>query len=218
LALEYGRFAFAEEHFKRAGRAYSGYWLVEQHIADLLRAEGRFADAATVYSSVVATTHRPEHQQTLGDLFVSLGKYAEAKSSYDAALAAFLESADRGEVHYYHHLADYYIESRPDKARALEWAQKDVAVRRNYSTLTVLAWALYGAGRVDEALVASDEAVSTRIVDAEMLYQAAAINFAASRPAEGDRLLQFAISINPHMRTHFPAALFESSNHRQPVS
>jgi tetratricopeptide (TPR) repeat protein len=218
LALEYGRFEFAAAHFKRASRAYSGYWLVDQHVADLLRAEGRLGDAASLYSAVVATNQRPEHKQTLSELYFSLGKYAEAEVLRNTALAGYLKSALGGDVQYYHHLADFYIESCPDNAKAVEWSEKDIAIRRNYATLTVLAWALFRAGRLAEALAASDEGLSTQIVDAEMLYQAAAINFAASRPADGERYLQSATSINPHMRKHYPSSLYEISSHGQCVS
>jgi tetratricopeptide (TPR) repeat protein len=218
LAIEYGRAGPAAAHFKLATAAYSGYWLVDQHAADLARADGRIGDAAALYVTVVDATHRPEHQQTLSELYFSLGELGTAEVLLDKALTGYLQSVSRGEVQYYHHLADFYVDARRDCAKAVEWARKDIAIRRNHSTLTVLAWALFNAGRVAEALAISDEALSTHIVDAEMLYQAAAINIAASRPVEGERLLRSATSINPMMRKNYPADLYHDLNRRLPVA
>jgi hypothetical protein len=36
------------------------------------------------------------------------GEASIAQRWHDRALAGYLQSADRGEVHYYHHLADYF--------------------------------------------------------------------------------------------------------------
>jgi tetratricopeptide (TPR) repeat protein len=210
LALEHGRFNFAAAHFKRANSAYSGYWLIDQHIADLFRSEKKIADAAALYEKVVDAARRPEHQQALSGLYDSLGRPEQAETLRSSALSGYLESVSRGEVQYYHHLADFYLESNRDTERALEWALKDVGIRRNFSTLTVLAWALFSVGRIAEAVTISDEALSTGVVDAEMLYQAAAINFAGARTAEGEQHFRTATSIYPHMRKHSPAISHET--------
>ena len=44
--LEYGHYAPALEHYRLAERAYSGYWLIEEHIAEVLHRLGRDNEAS----------------------------------------------------------------------------------------------------------------------------------------------------------------------------
>jgi Flp pilus assembly protein TadD len=57
-------------------------------------------------------------------------------------------------VHYLHHLAEFFADVQPDGDAAVAWAQADVRLRRNGTTLSLLAWCLYRAGRTAEALAA----------------------------------------------------------------
>ena len=47
----------------------------------------------------------------------------------------------------------------------MAWAQEDVEVRRNGTTLSLLAWSLYRAGRRDDALAVLDEAFALGAAD-----------------------------------------------------
>ena len=114
------------------------------------------------------------------------------------ALAAYLESVQRGDVHYLHHLADFYADVRQDGAEAVRWARKDLELRRNVSTHATLAWALYRDGRFAEALAAMLRALSSGVRDARLFFRAAMIHLAAGRAEEGKRLLREAAEINPH--------------------
>lgn len=65
LKLRQGRYEEALAHYDRADRAYSGYWLVDDHKAELLGAQGKFDEAAQLYEQVIARVPRPEFQQAL---------------------------------------------------------------------------------------------------------------------------------------------------------
>jgi tetratricopeptide (TPR) repeat protein len=54
LEFNRGRYEKAMAHYRQADKAYSGYWLVEEHIAELLAAERKFDAAAALYKKVVA--------------------------------------------------------------------------------------------------------------------------------------------------------------------
>jgi tetratricopeptide (TPR) repeat protein len=137
LDLRRGSFDEARAHYERAERAYSGHWLTEQHLARLLVAEGRLEEAAEAYERLVARVRKPELRQALGDVLLRLGEPERARRWHDEALAAYLASAERGEVHYYHHLAELY-ETRGDTAAAAEWARRDYELRPNASTRRML--------------------------------------------------------------------------------
>src|SRR5215472_4559212 len=54
-----GRDDNAQLHYRRADAAYSGYWLVEEHYAELLGAQGRYDEAIAVYRSIASKGRRP---------------------------------------------------------------------------------------------------------------------------------------------------------------
>lgn len=198
--LSRGDYDAAQNHYDRAERAYSGHWMVDEHRAELLGAQGKYDEAETLYRSVVDRVPRPDFQQALGELYISMGKTDEATTVLDLARNGFLQSAERGEVHYYHHLADFCADVDEDGPEAVKWARKDLELRRNFSTLAALAWALYRAGEFSEALELIDEALASGAKDARLLHTAGRIYTAASPNGKGDRYLQAAAALNPNLK------------------
>lgn len=199
--LTRGDYDKAQSHYERAQRAYSGHWMVDEHMAELLGAEEKFEEAEKLYLRVVERVPRPEFQQALGELYLAMEKTCEATDWLDKARNAFLASALSGEVHYYHHLADFYADVEENGPEAVRWARKDLELRRNFSTLAALAWSLYRAGEFSEALEMMNEALSSGVKDARLFYQAGMI-YAVSPNGKGDWYLQTAAELNPNLK-HF---------------
>lgn len=200
LDMTHGRYENARAHYERADQAYSGYWLVQEHMAELLGALGEFEKAVELYESVIARVPRPEFQQALGEIYSLMGKPEQAQRCHKEALAAYLESAQRGGVHYYHHLADFFADVREDGAETVKWARKDVELRANFSTQAALAWGLYRNGQFSEALDTMNQALSSGVRDARLFFQTAMIHLSAGGNGEGSLYLQMAAEINPHYR------------------
>jgi tetratricopeptide (TPR) repeat protein len=198
LDIVHGRYNEAAAHYQRADRAYSGYWLVREHIAEVLAAMGRFAEAVAQYTQVIAEISKPELMQTLGELYVVMGDVQQATPWFERALAAYLESAERGEVHYFHHLTDFYTDVREESSAAVNWARKDLELRENFSTQAAMAWALYRGGEIDEALIWINRALSTGASDAELFRRAASIHKAAGQMDPSELFLASAATINAH--------------------
>jgi tetratricopeptide (TPR) repeat protein len=196
--LTQGKYEKAREHYQRAERAYSGHWMVQEHVAELLAAEGKTDEAEALYQSVIERVPRPDFQQALGELYLSIGKTAEANDYLRRAESAFLESAQRGEVHYYHHLADLYADVFENGAEAVKWAQKDLELRRNFATLAAMSWAFYRAGDFSKALDLINESLASGVKDARLFHQAGIIHQAFSPNGKADSYLQMAAAINPH--------------------
>ena len=196
--LTQGHYEKAREHYQRAERAYSGHWMVQEHFAELLGAEGKNVEAEAMYKRVIARVPRPDFQQALGELYLSMGKSEEANDVLKRAETAFLESAQRGEVHYYHHLADLYADVFENGAEAVKWAQKDLELRRNFSTLAAMASALYRAGEFAKALELMNESLASGVKDARLFRLAGLIHKAFSPNGKADHYLQMAATINPH--------------------
>jgi tetratricopeptide (TPR) repeat protein len=198
LNCQYGRFKQAREHYDRANRAYTGYWLVEEHMASLLAAEHKLAEAASLYQSVLQRVPKPELQQALGEIYRHMGKAREAEEYFQKALAVYLQSAERGDVHYYHHLVDFYCDARCDAEQALKWARQDLQVRNNSSTQAAMARALHLAGRNDEARQMIDQALGSGAKEPGLFLQAGKIHSAAGGNGLGEHYLKLAAELNPH--------------------
>ncbi len=180
-----GRGDEARVHYQRAGKAYPGYWLTDEHVAELLGAEGRFADAAAILARLASGGGRPDLEQAIGELCLLAGEPAAAGCWTQKALANYLRSTERGEVHFWHHLADYYAEVALDGSQAVAWAQKDLQLRENFSTEAAFANALFRDGRFDEASDWIDRALASGAVDARLFLLAGRIHMAAGHSIDG---------------------------------
>ena len=198
LHFKHGRLKEALEHYERADQAYSGYYLVEEHVAEVLAAEHKFSEAASMYEKVIERVPKPELQQALGALYDMMGRSQDAEDCYQAALAVYLRSAERGDVHYYHHLVDFYCDAHKDAAEALKWALKDLETRNNSSTQAAAAWAFHLNGRHDEAIKMIDQALSSAAREPGLFLKAGKIYNAARGDGSGDSFLALAAKLNPH--------------------
>jgi tetratricopeptide (TPR) repeat protein len=195
LALTHGRYAGAWKHYRRSDEAYPGHWHTGEHFAELLAAEGRFEEAAALFQKVIERAPKPEIQQALGELYLFTGRPEEAQPWLDRALATYLESVRRGGVHYFHHLADFYADARPEAAEAVRWARKDLEVRSNFSTQAAMAWALYRNDQLSEALEHIRLALSSGVRDARIFATAATLFEAGGLNAESLSCAQAALRI-----------------------
>ena len=191
-----GRPGEAGLHYRRADAAYPGYWLVEEHIAELLGSEGSCEEAAAILERIVSTVDRPDLDQAIGELYELAGDSGCARHWEERALNAYLQSAERGE-HYHHHLVDYYADVVEDGANAVKWAYKDLQLRENFATQAALAWALYRDGQFGNAVCWIDRALASRVVDARLYFRAGEIYCAAGDKARGDELRERALKLNP---------------------
>jgi tetratricopeptide (TPR) repeat protein len=187
----------ARLHYRRADTAYPGYWLVDEHIAELLGSEGNYEEAAGILERVVSTIDRPDLDQAIGELYELAGHSGPALFWKERALSAYLQSAERGEVHYYHHLVDYYTDVTEDGAEAVKWASQDLKLRENFATQAALAWSLYRAGQFSNAVCWIDRALASRVVDARLDFRAGEIYRAAGNEVEARNLRERALSRNP---------------------
>lgn len=201
LDLARGRYDEARGHYAQADRAYAGYWLVHQHHAGLLAVEGQMEEAVVVYEGLIERVARPELAQVLGEAYEHVGRRDAARSCRDRAHAAYLDSVERGQVHYFHHLAEL-ADALDDGPEAVRWARADLHVRDDPQARAALAWALYRNGDPAAAVDEMRTALASGLTDARLFRRAAVVHEAAGRPEEAERLLRRASQINPR-REHF---------------
>jgi tetratricopeptide (TPR) repeat protein len=198
-ALEFGQGhdAVALTHYQRAERAYSGYWIAQERIAELLGAERHFSRSIRLYREILARTGKPEIAQALGDLYVFMGRPEDAKPWHARALATYLESVTRGETAYIHQLSGFYADVLLNGPEAVHWARKDLEQRGDPASHDGLAWALYRDGQYNAAYDQMRAALARGTVDAHLFFHASMIGAAAGHAEEGRSYLQRAAAVNP---------------------
>ena len=198
LNFRTGHFTEAETHYEAARQLQPESFFVLEHLAELRAAQGKFDEAIALYQRVVVSAPRGEFFQALGDLYVFMGKPAEAKPWHDRALAAYLKSVGQGNAHYYHHLSGFYADAQENPAEALRWARKDLEMRHSVYAYDTLAWALYKNGEFTAAAEAMTRARALGTQDAHLLFHAGMIFSRAGEIARGGALLKQSLTVNPH--------------------
>jgi tetratricopeptide (TPR) repeat protein len=132
----------------------------------------------------------PETAWLLGDARAAAGDAAGADEAYGRVVRDGRAFDPRT-------LALFLATKGRDPEEALVLARKELRIRRDVHTEDALAWALYRAGRIDEAARAAARATRLGTPDARLLYHEGAIRLARGERAAGLSLLRRALRLNP---------------------
>ena len=151
VALDRGRFDEALAMYRLAEDALAGWWLVDEHIAEVHVLNGNIAEAKRIYESVIERTRSPEFMDALAQIEQQLGNaeqatklMAKARSIYTERLRAFPEAAAG-------HALDHFLKSQADVAQALTLAQKNYQTRPYGESAIALAKAWIMSGKPERA-------------------------------------------------------------------
>jgi predicted Zn-dependent protease len=144
LALDRGRFDEALAMYRAAADTLPGWWLVDEHLAEVMWLSGDALGAKTVYESVIARTGLPEHMDALAFIKTTEGRLDEAlplrrqaRALHEARLRQFPETASG-------HAIDHLLQNQNDAdlATALALAEANFAARPYGDSAVALARAL----------------------------------------------------------------------------
>ena len=125
------------------------------------------------------------------------GEAHEQAGERDLAARAFDDAVRLGRRGDGMGLALFLATRNRDAGEALAAIETEARTRAGVYVDDVRAWALYRAGRVDDALAAITRAAAHGTRDARVLYHAGAIRIAAGDEAEGRKLVAAALRLNP---------------------
>ena len=160
LDFDDGRYEEALAHYQRANRAYSGYWLIEEHIAEVLDRLGRTQEAADLYRSIIQRTRNPEFVSALAsiadrkDPAAAEALYREAERLFEEQSSLYPEAAIG---HYIKHL----ISRRETSPRLREMAERNYQLRPNADSKLLLARAYLKLNETGKARALVDEILAT---------------------------------------------------------
>lgn len=202
---QFGAFLFNQNRLPEAAaqyqsslEAYPGYIHALAGQANLAAATGDYDSAIGLYTQVTKRQPLPQYVAALGDVFAMAGQQAEADRQY-ALIAAIEQLYQANGVNVDLQMAFFFadhdssIGDAVQQALAVHQAQPD-----SIYAADALSWALYKAGRPDEALPYAEAALAQGTQDSSLFYHAGLIQKALGNNDAARANLKTALSINPH--------------------
>ena len=198
VALDRGRLDEALAMYRLASDALDGWWLVDEHIAEVLLLSGKTAEAKRIYESVIARTGAPEFMDALAAIELSEGNRdnankltLKARAIYEQRLVAFPEAAAG-------HALDHYLHSQADAKLALSLAQKNFDTRPYGEAAVALAKAWTMAGKPDRAVPLIEAQLTKGWDTAEAYWILGEAHQQLGQQREADQAKAAALRRNPH--------------------
>ncbi len=188
IDLAHGRRAEARVKLGAAAALFPGYWLVEEHLAELDADEGQTEAAKAAYRRLVERTGDPEYMDALARL-VAREAPDEARSLVARASAIHGDRLARLPEAAAGHALEHMLRMDPDPTRAVTLAEKNRDLRPDGEALTHLAQAYLRARRIDDAKREIGKVLASRWVSGET-YATGALVHRASRDETTARALE----------------------------
>ncbi len=197
LDLDRGRYDDALTHYREAESFLKGYWLIDEHIAEILTLQGKVDEAKALYLDIIERTSNPEFMDAMAGIAFEAGDEAKgkewvgkARKRYEEQMAKYPEAA-------YGHALGHYLEFGEDPAFVLELAQKNYELRPNLDASIMLAQAHLKAGDAKAAEKALKKILKSKFKSAELYATAAEVQAALGRTKEAKGWLEKATAIDP---------------------
>lgn len=203
IAFSRGRFDEALALYRLADDALQGWWLVDEHIAEVLALQGKVSEAKAIYAKVIEKTSAPEFMDALAKLERDVGNTAAAESLhqqarviYQARLTEFPEAAVG-------HALDHFLESPADAGMALKLARANFAARPFGDAAISLATAEISSGSAARAVALLEQQRSAGWESAELHWALAKALLALRKPQEAAAAQSRALLQNPRSAEMF---------------
>lgn len=145
MDLDRGFHDEAMSHYAEADDALPGWWLVQEHIAEIHVLQGRPETALPIYRAVVEETGSPELMAALADTQEVLGHLDRAAMWRERALLGFEEHLASNPSAAGGHALAFFID-HGEPGRAVQLARANAELRPNGEAKWLLADALEQAG------------------------------------------------------------------------
>lgn len=169
MDLERGRYDDAFAHYRDGTQILGGWWLLEEHIAEIAALKGMDAFALELYDDIIERTGKGEFIDAKAGLLARAGDQAGAQAAIERATKIFEAELLRFPEASYGHALDHYLEFGPPE-RALELATANYQLRPGVPAMIALAEARLGVDDVAGAREIIDQALATTWVSAELSW------------------------------------------------
>lgn len=129
IDLQQSQLPQALAHYHQAAQSLSGWWLVDEHIAEIDVLQGRASDAMRRYTAVVSRTDKPEFMDAIARLYNGAKQptlaepwIRRARERYEAEYRRFPEAIAG-------HAVEHYLAFAPASKRTLQLAEENYRAR-----------------------------------------------------------------------------------------
>ncbi len=192
IAFVAGRVDEAESHYRSVPPKTDPYHDATAALGRIRAGQGRIAEAASYYEKAVAIGPDPHMLAALGDLYLKLGRDADANRQFDRLVAIAA-----GKNEYLRALSLFYSDHDRDLPKALELARLDFVDRKDVYGHDALAWALLKNNQAEEAAKVMEGAFRLGTKDANLDYHAALIHLRLGDKPKAREHLTKALARNP---------------------
>jgi tetratricopeptide (TPR) repeat protein len=196
VAFDAGNYDEAAAHFEEALRVAPDYYVARAMLAKARAAQGRTDNAIRLYVRAIALVPQPDFLAALGDLYAIRGERRLAEEQY-ATVEAIATLARVNKQVYNRQLALFYADHDVDVERAVELTESELRVREDVYGYDAYGWALYKAGRLEEARAASEQALRLGTSDPKLWYHAGMISAALGADDLAREQLGRSLSLGP---------------------
>jgi tetratricopeptide (TPR) repeat protein len=176
LELVAGRVDTAEKFADAALRLFPDYHYALGALAKVHERKGDHARAAALCAELYRVAPHPEHLFVWAQALARNGQTADARTKFqqfEKAARAEMDGADNANRELALYYTDHAVPLRP--AEAVKVMEREVARRRDVATLDTYAWALFKAGRRDDAARHIKEALAVGTIEPTIRTHAKAI-------------------------------------------
>jgi tetratricopeptide (TPR) repeat protein len=202
MDLERGRYDDAFEHYRDGADILGGWWLLEEHIAEIATLKHLDKFALDLYTQIIERTGKGEFLDAKASLLQAAGDQAGAKAQLDQASAVYEAQLKQFPEASYGHALAHYLDFGPP-ARALELAEANHTLRPGVPAKIALAEARLGVGDVAGAQVIIDEALATSWVSANLSWVGSLVYAQVGDDARAKQLRDQAIALHPTIATDY---------------
>lgn len=206
LDLDRGRYDDALAHYREAETFMKGYWLIDEHIAEILTLQGKTEEAKTLYLDILNRTSNPEFMDAMAGILFAEGNDEDAKAYIGKARKRYEEQTAQYPEAAYGHALGHYIEFGDDPAFVLELAKKNYALRPNLEAAVMLAQAQLKAGDAKAAAKALAPTLKSEFKSAELYLTAAEVQARLGKDKKAQAFLEQARTIDPSSELQPPDA------------
>ncbi|WAS95971.1 tetratricopeptide repeat protein [Nannocystis punicea] len=196
VAMERGELQLALKKLQEAEAELAGWWLVQEHIAEIYHRRDQHAQAIAIYEELVRTADLPQHMDALAGLYRHTGEKQRADELIARSAARWEEQLARFPEAAMGHALQHYLQFGPQE-RALELALANHAARPGGDAKVSLATAYLQSGQAAEALAVAEQALASPYRTARLHDVAAKAHTALGHSAAAEEQMSLLLAINP---------------------
>lgn len=197
IRFDQGDYDGAARLYEQALQDAPGYYATTALLAKTRAAQGRTDEAIRLYRRAIARVPQPDYLAALGDLLARRGDRRGAEVQYRTVELTGTLAAINRQV-YNRLLVTFDADHGRHVDDAVRLAQGELTVRKDAFGYDAAAWALFAAGRFDEARTDADHALAFHVPDARIAYHAGMIAEAQGDKVGARRLLRAALERSPN--------------------